>query len=489
MMKSLAIVAGIALVLLAGSSAARADDAVPRVALVLGNAAYADADAPLKEALNDAHAVADELKRDGFAVASGDNLSRAAMQRTLDAFYGTIKPRSLVVVFFSGFGIQSGRQTFIIPIDAQIWTENDIRRDGFSLDRMLDELNSRGAGVKLAILDASRRNPYERRFRAGSAGLAPPAAAPQNSLVMYSAAPGTVVDDASNAHGLFVDELLKEMRAPDLTAEEALSRTRQGVSRVSDGAQVPWISSSLTEDFSFSGATAPQVFVPPNKPNTNTQANTSTDSKSNNQQPPVFQMPDPVQRPPVTQEPNLIPPKPPPPPPPPPDQLPYWKDDQIVSALTDLMSKTPNDENLYYKRGQYFATKGAYRLALADLDQAVTLDGRDVHALNNRCFVRAVVGDLQSALADCNAALTLRPFFVDALDSRGLVFLKLSNYPNALADFDAALKLNAKLASSLYGRGLARQRSGQIPAGTADLQAAAQIDPDIANEFRNWGVR
>ena len=480
MMKSLAIVAGIALMLLAGSSAARADDAVPRVALVLGNAAYADADAPLKEALNDAHAVADELKRDGFAVASGDNLSRAAMQRTLDTFYGTIKPRSLVVVFFSGFGIQSGRQTFIIPIDAQIWTENDIRRDGFSLDRMLDELNSRGAGVKLAILDASRRNPYERRFRAGSAGLAPPAAAPQNSLVMYSAAPGTVVDDAPNAHGLFVDELLKEMRAPDLTAEEALSRTRQGVSRVSDGTQVPWISSSLTEDFSFSGATTPQVFVPPNKPNTNTQANTSTDPKSGNQEP------DRVQRPPVTQEPNLIPP---PPPPPTPDQLPYWKDDQIVSALTDLIGKTPNDENLYYKRGQYFATKGAYRLALADLDQAVTLDGRDVHALNNRCFVRAVVGDLQSALGDCNTALTLRPFFVDALDSRGLVLLKLGNYPGALADFDAALKLNAKLASSLYGRGIARQRSGEIPAGTADLQAAAQIDPDIASEFRSWGVQ
>ena len=77
----------------------------------------------------------------------------------------------------------------------------------------------------------------------------------------------------------------------------------------------------------------------------------STDSKSNNQQPPVFQEPDRVQRPPVTQEPNLIPPKPPPPPTP--DQLPYWKDDQIVSALTDLIGKTPNDENLYYKRGQY----------------------------------------------------------------------------------------------------------------------------------------
>jgi lipoprotein NlpI len=438
---------------------------VPRVALVIGNATYPDADSPLREAVNDARAMADELKHDGFDVVTGENLGREAMQQTLEKLYASIKPRSLVLVFFSGFGIQSGRQTFMIPIDAQIWTENDIRRDGVSLDRILDELNSRGAGVKLAILDASRRNPFERRLRAGSAGLAPPAAAPQNSLVMYSAAPGSVVDDAPGAHGLFVDELLKEMRAPDLTADEALSRTAKGVSRASGGVQVPWISSSLTEDFSFTEATKPPISIPPIK--SNTQANTSTDSPVDNQQQQQQKTP-----------PQLTP-----------DQFAYWASDPIVQALTDLLRKTPNDENLYYKRGQYFASKNAWKLALADLDQAVALDGKDVHALNNRCFVHAVVGDMQSALADCNAALKQRPFFVDALDSRGLVFLKMNLYPNALADFDAALKLNAKLASSLYGRGLARQRTGQPAPGAADLQAAAQIDPDIASEFKSWGVQ
>jgi lipoprotein NlpI len=466
MMKHLAILIGIAAALLAQPTSVRADDAVPRVALVVGNASYPDADSPLKEAVNDARAMADELKHDGFDVVTGENLGREAMQQTLEKLYASIKPRSLVLVFFSGFGIQSGRQTFMIPIDAQIWTENDIRRDGVSLDRILDELNSRGAGVKLAILDASRRNPFERRFRAGSAGLAPPAAAPQNSLVMYSAAPGSVVDDAPGAHGLFVDELLKEMRAPDLTADEALSRTAKGVSRASGGVQVPWISSSLTEDFSFIEATKPPVSIPPNKPNTNTQANTSTESPVDNQQ-----------------QQQKIPPQLTP------DQFAYWASDPIVQALTDLLRKTPNDENLYYKRGQYFAGKSAWKLALADLDQAVVLDGKDVYALNNRCFVHAVVGDLQSALADCNAALKQRPLFVDALDSRGLVFLKMNLYPNALADFEAALKINAKLASSLYGRGLARQRTGQPAPGAADLRAAAQIDPDIASEFKSWGVQ
>jgi len=485
MMKPLAILVGIAAALLVLAATARAEDAVPRLALVIGKANYPDADAPLKEPINDAHALADELKHDGFAVTTAENLGHEAMLQAFDKLYAAIKPRALVVVFFSGYGIQSGKQTFLIPVDAQIWTENDIRRDGIGLDNVLDELNSRGAGVKLAILDASRRNPFERRFRAVSMGLAPATSAPQNSLVMFSAAPRTVVDDATTSHGLFVDELLKEMRAPDLTADEALSRTAKGVSRASDGVQVPWISSSLTEDFSFSGAATPQVFVPPNT-NTNTTSGPSStapsDTQANNapQQPQIPQLPQLPQQPQKPQQPQA--------PALTPDQLAYWASDEIVSALTDLIAKTPDDENLYYKRGQYFAGKAAYKLALADLDRAVTLNGKDAFALNNRCWVRAVVGNLQSALGDCNAALKVRPFFIDALDSRGLVFLKLGMYPNALADFDAALKLNAKFASSLYGRGLARQHTGQPALAAADLQAAAQLDPDIASEYKSWGV-
>jgi len=488
MMKPLAILVGIAAALLVLAATARAEDAVPRLALVIGNANYPDADAPLKEPINDAHALADELKHDGFAVTTAENLGHEAMLQAFDKLYAAIKPRALVVVFFSGYGIQSGKQTFLIPVDAQIWTENDIRRDGIGLDNVLDELNSRGAGVKLAILDASRRNPFERRFRAVSMGLAPATSTPQNSLVMFSAAPRTVVDDATTSHGLFVEELLKEMRAPDLTADEALSRTAKGVSRASDGVQVPWISSSLTEDFSFSGAATPQVFVPPNTNSNTTGGPSSTapsDTQANNapQQPQIPQLPQLPQQPQTPQQPQQ-----PQAPALTPNQLAYWANDEIVSALTDLIAKTPDDENLYYKRGQYFAGKAAYKLALADLDRAVTLNGKDAFALNNRCWVRAVVGDLQSALGDCNAALKVRPFFIDALDSRGLVFLKLGMYPNALADFDAALKLNAKFASSLYGRGLARQHTGQPALAAADLQAAAQLDPDIASEYKSWGV-
>src|SRR4030081_743332 len=144
-----------------------------RFALVIGNAKYPDAEAPLKEPINDARDVADEIKRDDFNDEVGENLPGAAMRRAFAPLYGRIKPGCVALVFFSGFGVQSSRQSYMIPVDAQIWTEPDVRRDGLRLETVLGEINSRGAGVKIALIDASRRNTFERRFRSFSAVLAP----------------------------------------------------------------------------------------------------------------------------------------------------------------------------------------------------------------------------------------------------------------------------------------------------------------------------
>jgi hypothetical protein len=102
-----------------------------RYALVIGNAKYPDAEAPLKEPINDARDIAEELKRDGFNVDIGENLTAEQMRRAFERLYGKIKPGSVALIFFSGFGVQSSRQSYMIPVDAQIWTEPDVRRDGF----------------------------------------------------------------------------------------------------------------------------------------------------------------------------------------------------------------------------------------------------------------------------------------------------------------------------------------------------------------------
>jgi uncharacterized caspase-like protein len=185
------------------------------------------------------------------------------MRRAFERLYGRIKPGSVVLVFFSGHGLQSNRQSYMIPVDAQIWNEADVRREGFSLETVLGEINNRGAGVKIALIDASRRNPFERRFRSFSAGLAP-VTAPSGTLMMYSAALSSVISENGGDHSVFVQELLKQIRVSDQLAEETLNLTRVGVTRASRGEQVPWISSSLAEDFAFNGR--PSVAARPGLP-------------------------------------------------------------------------------------------------------------------------------------------------------------------------------------------------------------------------------
>jgi lipoprotein NlpI len=480
-----------------------------RYALVIGNAKYPDADSPLKEPINDTRDVADELKRDGFSVEVGENLTGDGMRHAFDKLYGKIKPGSVALIFYSGFGIQSARQSYMIPVDAQIWTESDVRRDGFSIEAILGELNTRGAGVKIALIDASRRNPFERRFRSFSAGLTP-VIAPNGTLVMYSAALASVVSDAGGDHSLFVQELLKEIRVPDLMAEETLNRTKMGVTRASRGEQVPWISSSLAEDFSFiPGATGsrPTATTPPPVP-------PAPPPVANNPPPAPPAPPVAANNPPAPPAPPSPPPLTPPAPKPqidaalPPPQPPVkpaepvpapnadggpsagaLAEDPTIKGLTAKIAANPDDVNALYRRGQVYASKGAYSLAIRDFDDTLRINTKDVEALNNRCWTRAVVGDLQAALKDCNEALRLRPNFVDALDSRGLVNLKSGAVKNAIADFDAALKINPRLTSSLYGRGVAKQRNGSAQEGALDIANAKAMDPNIAGEFASYGVR
>ena len=505
-----------------------------RIALIIGNAKYPDSEKPLREPINDARDLADELKRDAFDVDIMENLSGDGMRRALDKFYGRVKPGSVALVFYSGFGIQSGRQSYMIPIDAQIWTESDVRRDGFSIETVLGEINSRGANVKIALIDASRRNPFERRFRSFSAGLAP-VIAPGGTLVMYSAALSSVVADNGGDHSLFVNELLKEIRVPDLTAEETLNRTRVGVTRASRSEQVPWISSSLADDFAFvPGSRIASGSAPgkggiidrsrddfDNKSGKSSSADSGAGSKTANadggtksnsstsdgpREPvkDIFKDKDVFKDASTSKDASTF------------KDTSTFKDavikdppideatraaneekrqqlalanDPTIKTLNGKLADNPSDASALYRRGQVYASKGAYTLAIKDFDEAIRLNPRDVEAFNNRCWARTVVNDLTAALKDCNEALRLRPNFVDALDSRGLVNLKSGQAKNAIADFDAALKINPRLTSSLYGRGLAKQRSGMSSEGDIDVASAKGMDPNIVQEFESYGVR
>lgn len=236
----------------AASVAGAAETAVagPLLALVIGNGAYPDGDAPLVAPISDARAIADELRARGFDVELGENLSKQAMERAIQRFEAKITPGATALVYFSGHGLQVGRENYLVPVSAQIWRPEDVRRDGVGLEPLVAEMNTRGAARKLVIVDAARRNPFERRLRGFSSGLAP-IAGPEGTLVLYAVAPGKVADQESDGTSVFARELIAQIRAPGLTAEEVFNRTRVTVARATGGSQVPAVFSAMTDDFSF----------------------------------------------------------------------------------------------------------------------------------------------------------------------------------------------------------------------------------------------
>jgi uncharacterized caspase-like protein len=225
----------------------------PRLALIIGNGHYPDAAAPLNQPINDARSLTATLRRSGFDVDVVEDASKDDMQRAIGRLKSKINADSVVMLFFGGYGIQAGRESYMIPVDARIWKEGDIRREGISVESVLEAIREKGARAKLVVLDASRRNPYERRFRSYSHGLAP-ISAPDNALILTSATPGKVADDSQGANSVLVAELLNHMNSQGAGGIEGVfNKTRVAISRASDGAQVPSVSSSLLDDIRFGG--------------------------------------------------------------------------------------------------------------------------------------------------------------------------------------------------------------------------------------------
>jgi formylglycine-generating enzyme required for sulfatase activity len=247
--------------LAAGAVSAQAPSAAAGAsgsALLIGNAAYS-AGAPALS-LKSVQNLADELSRTGFSVSVETNLREIPMRRAIERFAAAIRPGSAALFFFAGYGVEAKGSGYLIPVDAEIWTEAQVRTFGISVDSILAAMEKAGPRVKIVILDASRRNPFERRFRSLSAGLGA-IDLPPRTLLLSSAEPGKVVSDPEGGGNLFLGELIKELRSPERGAEDIFNRTRLGVSRATDNQQNPLVKSTVDGQV-FLKATAVEAAAP-----------------------------------------------------------------------------------------------------------------------------------------------------------------------------------------------------------------------------------
>jgi len=219
-----------------------------RYALVIGNATYAMG--PLRNPVNDANAMSEELKKLGFEVSSYVNLGQEDMKTRIREFGDKITANKGVGLFFyAGHGLQVGGENYIIPVDAHIAKLSDIESAAVNLNRITGEMAYAKNEMNIIILDACRNNPFEGE-ESGGKGLAS-ANIPSGTLLAFATAPGSVAADGSGKNGLYTQELLKAISTPGSAIEDVFKEVRRNVYKLSDQQQTPWENSSIFDDFYF----------------------------------------------------------------------------------------------------------------------------------------------------------------------------------------------------------------------------------------------
>ena len=222
----------------------------PKLALVLGNSNYKSVPA-LRNPVNDANAIAKVLKGFGFDVTMKLDASRVEMESAIDAYtLGLARGKGVGLFYYAGHGLQLSWTNYLVPVDATIRKAEDVQTGCVDLSRLMNGVRKAANPMNIIILDACRDNPFERDFKVTNKGLTQ-MDAPNDTLLAYATAPGNTASDGDGAHGLYTETLLQEILTPETRIEDVFKRVRLNVRRKTGGAQVPWESTSLEEDFWF----------------------------------------------------------------------------------------------------------------------------------------------------------------------------------------------------------------------------------------------
>jgi len=224
-----------------------------RLALVIGNADYLNGNT-LQNPINDAKAIATELKDVGFTVMLYLNSDAKTMRKAMDDFGEKLKGFTVGLFYYAGHGMQVKGNNYLIPVDASLKVEQDVEYDCLDAGRVLGKMEAAGSVTNIVVLDACRDNPFARSWGSRSAGQQTGLAfmnAPSGSIVAYATSPGKTASDGTGKNGLYTEAFLQYMKVPGLSLLEFFQNVRGAVEKKSNKTQTPWEMTSLKGNFYF----------------------------------------------------------------------------------------------------------------------------------------------------------------------------------------------------------------------------------------------
>src|SRR6266436_5203995 len=228
-----------------------------RVALVIGNSAYQTVGG-LRNTANDARAIAEVLKADGFtSVRIILDMTRASMIASLNEFQREADTSDWAVVYYAGHGMEVSGANYLVPIDARLGDDRDILDEAVSVDRILSVVEN-AKKLRLVMLDACRDNPFLKRMhrsiatRSISRGLA--AIEPVGAtLIVFAAKDGETAEDGAGNHSPFAASLINRLQQPTIEINKLFRLVTSDVLKATGNKQRPFVYGSLPgeEDYYF----------------------------------------------------------------------------------------------------------------------------------------------------------------------------------------------------------------------------------------------
>lgn len=244
---------------LLGALSARADTD-PRLALVVGNAAYSNVTA-LDNPVNDAELMAESLRKVGFEVTLVTEASQDELIRAISKFGRELRRAgedATGLFYYAGHGVQSFGTNYLLPVDIDIQDAADLSLVGVPAHAVLRQMFSARNETNIFILDACRNNPFVTIPDLSDNGLAE-MKAPTGTYLAYSTAPGEIAVDGGGSNSPFTEALAKRLSTPGVPIEALFKDVRVEVLKATNGLQTPWDTSSLTVDFQFAPNVGPSL--------------------------------------------------------------------------------------------------------------------------------------------------------------------------------------------------------------------------------------
>jgi len=210
-----------------------------RIALVVGDGAYANA--PLATAANDAGLIAQTLQAAGFDVIGARDLDGDTLRKSFRDFMQKVQAagsNTVAMVYLSGYAMQFNGENYFIPVDASISRDTDIPIEGLRISDYMRELASLRLKASVFVLDAARQQPFIQGGEQIASGLAL-VTPPDDMLVAFNAAPGTVAPTEQGPYGIYAQSLAEMIRTGGLSLPDVFDRVRLRVNETSKGAEVP----------------------------------------------------------------------------------------------------------------------------------------------------------------------------------------------------------------------------------------------------------